>query len=436
MSTLASSNGSATPSKIRSSTSGRVSYSESPTSTPIQRTDGSAARNASTDSPRPQPRSTTVAPGRAASRAGMKYSASACADERVGIAGRSRARRSAPGRRRSDITHNPTNVHDFYEAFWSDAPADPEPWEWERRRALLLDEARPGERVLDLGCGAGRFLTALQAAGADPVGVEIAEAAAERARAATGVEVRLVEPDGTLPFGHGEFDLVWCSEVLEHVPDALALLQETRRVLKRGGRLLLTVPYHGRFQAAAIALTRFDAALRPARPARALLHPPLARHHARARGLRGCPRVARAGAAVASRSGAPRLAARRRRCRSCSAACADRGSTRSGTRAARPSGRRARRAAAVRAGARSPGWPARGRSPGRARCLACALRPRGLLDRGEVEERVGRERVAVVGDPGDRGRSDAAGPCRGDRARRSARGRSGPAAARSRPRSG
>jgi SAM-dependent methyltransferase len=149
-------------------------------------------------------------------------------------------------------------VHTFYEEFWADASADPEPWEWERRRALLLDEARPGDRVLDLGCGAGRFLTALQAAGADPVGAEIAEAAAERARAATGIEVRLVEPDGTLPFGHGEFDLVWCSEVLEHVPDALALLQETRRVLKRGGRLLLTVPYHGRFQAAAIALTRFD----------------------------------------------------------------------------------------------------------------------------------------------------------------------------------
>ena len=64
-STLASSNGRRTPSKIRSSTSARVSYSESSTSTPIQRTDGSAARKASTDSPRPQPRSTTVAPGRA-----------------------------------------------------------------------------------------------------------------------------------------------------------------------------------------------------------------------------------------------------------------------------------------------------------------------------------------------------------------------------------
>ena len=150
----------------------------------------------------------------------------------------------------------------FYEDVWAELPEDPEPWAWELRRTLLLNEARAGERVLDLGCGAGRFVAALRDAGADPVGVEIAEAAATRARA-TGVEVRLVEPDGTLPFGHGEFDLVWCSEVLEHVPDALALLQETRRVLKPGGRALLTVPYHGRFQAAAIALTRFDAHFDP-----------------------------------------------------------------------------------------------------------------------------------------------------------------------------
>jgi 2-polyprenyl-6-hydroxyphenyl methylase/3-demethylubiquinone-9 3-methyltransferase len=51
--------------------------------------------------------------------------------------------------------------------------------------------------------------------------------------------------------------------VLEHVADAGALLGEVRRVLRPGGRLLATVPYHGRLQAAAIALTRFDAHFDP-----------------------------------------------------------------------------------------------------------------------------------------------------------------------------
>ena len=148
----------------------------------------------------------------------------------------------------------------FYESVWADAPADPEPWAWERRRALLLGEARPGERVLDLGCGAGRFVAALRDAGADPVGVEIAEGALARAReVAPGADLRLLEADGSIPLAHGSVDLVWCSEVLEHVADGAQALQEARRVLRPGGRLLVTVPYHGRVQAALIALGRFDA---------------------------------------------------------------------------------------------------------------------------------------------------------------------------------
>jgi len=155
-------------------------------------------------------------------------------------------------------------VRAFYESVWADAPEDPEPWAWERRRALLLAEARRGERVLDLGCGAGRFVAALAAAGADPVGVEVAEAALARARRnAPGADLRLVAPDGSLPLEHGSVDLVWCSEVLEHVADGAQLLLEARRVLRPGGRLLVTVPFHGRAKAAAIAFVRFDAHFDP-----------------------------------------------------------------------------------------------------------------------------------------------------------------------------
>jgi SAM-dependent methyltransferase len=151
-------------------------------------------------------------------------------------------------------------VRDFYEGVWAALPDDPVPWAWERRRALLLDAARPGERVLDLGCGAGRFVAALRAAGTDAIGVEIAAAALERARRnVPGGDFRLVEPDGSLPLGHGEVDLVWCSEVLEHVPDTVALLTEARRVLKRDGRLLVTVPDHGRLRRTLIALLRYEA---------------------------------------------------------------------------------------------------------------------------------------------------------------------------------
>jgi SAM-dependent methyltransferase len=150
-------------------------------------------------------------------------------------------------------------VREFYESHWNALPEDPEPWQWRRRRTLLLGEIRPGERVLDLGCGAGRFVGALREAGADPVGVEIAAAALERARRnVPEADFRLLEPDGSVPLEHGSVDLVWCSEVLEHVADVAHLLLEARRVLKPSGRLLVTVPFHGRVQAALLVVTRFD----------------------------------------------------------------------------------------------------------------------------------------------------------------------------------
>jgi len=146
-------------------------------------------------------------------------------------------------------------VREFYESFWADAPQDPEPWAFQQRNALLQGEIKPGDRVLDFGCGAGRFLKTLD----DAIGVEIAQQAVDRARDnVPGADIRLVEPDGSLPIGHGEIDLVWSSEVLEHIPDVAHALLEMRRVLKPDGRVLITVPYHGRFQAAAIALTRFE----------------------------------------------------------------------------------------------------------------------------------------------------------------------------------
>jgi SAM-dependent methyltransferase len=137
---------------------------------------------------------------------------------------------------------------------WDDAPQDPEPWRWAWRRELLLGELRPADRWLDLGCGAGRFLTLAP----DAIGVDVSPAALERAaRNAPGADLRLVEAD-TLPLGHGEVDLVWCSEVIEHVAGALELLQEVRRVLKPGGRLLLTTPGHPLLRRVAIAALRFD----------------------------------------------------------------------------------------------------------------------------------------------------------------------------------
>jgi 2-polyprenyl-6-hydroxyphenyl methylase/3-demethylubiquinone-9 3-methyltransferase len=114
-----------------------------------------------------------------------------------------------------------------------------------------LQAVRAGDRVLDLGCGDGAFTAVLADAGTDVVGAEVAQAALERARRAhPGLPLELVAVDGPLPFGDQAFDLVWASEVIEHVADTGPWLSEVRRVLAPGGRLLITTPSHGRLRLA------------------------------------------------------------------------------------------------------------------------------------------------------------------------------------------
>jgi SAM-dependent methyltransferase len=150
-------------------------------------------------------------------------------------------------------------VQDYYEQLWRSLPDQLEPPDFGLRRSFLRSAVHSGERVLDLGSGAGRFTAELAGAGAEAVGVEVAEAALERARTAhPELDFRLAPFDGPLPFPDGSFDAVWSSEVIEHVADTAAWLSEVRRVLRPGGRLLLTTPSHGRVRLLLGGIDRFS----------------------------------------------------------------------------------------------------------------------------------------------------------------------------------
>jgi SAM-dependent methyltransferase len=150
-------------------------------------------------------------------------------------------------------------VKAYYEELWERLPTELEPPDFATRRDHLLAEVRPDDRALDLGSGAGEFTATLSRVAGTAVGVEVAEAAVRRARARyPGLDFRLAPIDGPLPLRDESFDLVWASEVIEHVADTALWLSEVRRVLAPGGRLLMSTPSHGRLRVALGGIERFS----------------------------------------------------------------------------------------------------------------------------------------------------------------------------------
>jgi 2-polyprenyl-3-methyl-5-hydroxy-6-metoxy-1,4-benzoquinol methylase len=140
-------------------------------------------------------------------------------------------------------------VRDYYEELWERLPEDLQPPDRALRLIFLRAHVQPGETVLDLGCGDGWMTAELAALGTRPAGVEIARAAVERAqRRHPQLTFALAAADGSLPLEDNAFDVVWSSEVIEHVADTARWLSEARRVLRPKGRLLLTTPNHSRLR--------------------------------------------------------------------------------------------------------------------------------------------------------------------------------------------
>ena len=113
---------------------------------------------------------------------------------------------------------------------------------------------RAGERVLDLGCGAGRHAFEMYRRGADVIAFDqdadelagvrdLFVAMREAGEVPDGAEADVKEGDAlALPFADGEFDRVVAAEILEHIPDDISAITELARVTRPGGTVALTVP--------------------------------------------------------------------------------------------------------------------------------------------------------------------------------------------------
>lgn len=98
-----------------------------------------------------------------------------------------------------------------------------------------------GKKLLDVGAGNGEYLNVMRRLGWDVEGTETDPKAAEFARNQYQLKIHTgILSELSLP--SESFDVITLNHVIEHVPDSESLLRECRRVLKKGGRLVLLTP--------------------------------------------------------------------------------------------------------------------------------------------------------------------------------------------------
>jgi SAM-dependent methyltransferase len=111
-------------------------------------------------------------------------------------------------------------------------------------------ELRPGDLVLDAGCGEGRHCFGALERGARVVGVDLDRDSLRKASGALRFRAHelgrlggMLQGDAfRLPFADARFDRVICSEVMEHVHDYRAAARELARVVRPGGTVAVTIP--------------------------------------------------------------------------------------------------------------------------------------------------------------------------------------------------
>jgi len=103
-----------------------------------------------------------------------------------------------------------------------------------------------GQRVLDVGCGGGILSEAMARNGAQVLGIDLADKSLKVAELhalesqVTGLRYRLVAAEALAAEQPGQYDVVTCLEMLEHVPDPAAIVQACATLVKPGGWVFLS----------------------------------------------------------------------------------------------------------------------------------------------------------------------------------------------------
>lgn len=154
----------------------------------------------------------------------------------------------------------------FYEKYWigEDGHLSDFNLKWPKLKKFI-----PSEKeivVVDFGCGNGKIIQEMKKNNpqAEYVGLDVSGVALELAEATLpDCKFYKIEDGGSLPLENNSVDFIFSSEVVEHIYDTENAMAELYRILKPGGKLLLTAPYHGLIKNILIAIFAFDKHFNP-----------------------------------------------------------------------------------------------------------------------------------------------------------------------------
>jgi len=155
----------------------------------------------------------------------------------------------------------------FYEKYWSDNKNEylsDFNLKWPKLKKFIPLER--GVVIVDFGCGNGRVIQEMKKINsqAEYIGLDVSEMALKSAAAILpDCKFYKIEDGGNLPLENNFVDFVFSSEVIEHIYDTENAFSEISRILKPGGKLLLTTPYHGLSKNLLIVLFAFDKHFNP-----------------------------------------------------------------------------------------------------------------------------------------------------------------------------
>lgn len=140
-----------------------------------------------------------------------------------------------------------------------------------KRKKLFMDflsKLPKGKRVLDIGCYVGDVVNEINQLGFKGHGVDIFVGNIVKAKKKyPGSVFKVVDLNiDKLPFPENYFDVIWAGDIIEHVYNTINMFSEFNRVLKKGGYLVCSTPYHGKLKMIAITLVDLRRHFHPEHP--------------------------------------------------------------------------------------------------------------------------------------------------------------------------